>query len=175
MEKVNVSCFKSTTNILTMRSDLAKLFYENRFSIDVDDNYRIIFFQDPDELECSLESIDALNARDYHWTPPTPDGAFQPDKDLLRRHFRHSLRVNLCGNDIHFCLTGGQIQVYWDRFNGYSDDDDVIGPTDPEWDTPLGRCCREWQRLDQLAELDERLQELQCSEEEDWDSVMMSL
>lgn len=36
MEKVNVSCFKSTTNILTMRSDLAKLFYENRFSIDVD-------------------------------------------------------------------------------------------------------------------------------------------
>lgn len=150
------------------------------------DNYRIVFFQDTDELECSSESMDALNARDYHWTQPIPDGAFQPDKDLLRRHFRHSLRVNLCGNDIHFHLTRNQIQTYWDRFNGHSDHDDIIRPTDPEWDTPLGRCFREWQRLDKVyvtcaaspysasnhniahrAELDERRQELQMSEEED--------
>ncbi|EED85362.1 predicted protein [Postia placenta Mad-698-R] len=166
-EKVDISRFKSVTNIMIMRSDLAKLFYENKFSIDVDDNYRIVFFQDTDELECSSESMDALNARDYHWTQPIPDGAFQPDKDLLRRHFRHSLRVNLCGNDIHFHLTRNQIQTYWDRFNGHSDHDDIIRPTDPEWDTPLGRCFREWQRLDKVAELDERRQELQMSEEED--------
>ncbi|KAF9809685.1 hypothetical protein IEO21_07319 [Rhodonia placenta] len=166
-EKVDVSRFKSATNIMTMRSDLAKLFYENKFSIDVDDNYRIVFFQDPDELECSSESMSALTGRDYHWTPPTPDGAFQPDKDLLRRHFRHSLRVNLCGNDIHFYLTRNQIQAFWDRFNGDSDHADIIKPTAyAEWNTLLGSCCREWQRLDKLAELDDRLQGSQIEEED---------
>lgn len=35
-ERVDISRFKSVTNIMIMRSDLAKLFYENKFSIDVD-------------------------------------------------------------------------------------------------------------------------------------------
>ncbi|OBZ72111.1 hypothetical protein A0H81_07561 [Grifola frondosa] len=90
-------------NGVTMHQELADLFLNNDIAIDVDDNCRVIFFQDPRKL-CSEKLLATIPT--FISVPKNVPQELGPDLQLFRYHLKWSITVN--GN-------AGDVMDYYDR------------------------------------------------------------
>ncbi|KAJ6487171.1 hypothetical protein C8R47DRAFT_1127942 [Mycena vitilis] len=122
--------FRTSQNVLTMRSDLKLHFHNNNFSVDVDDGYRIVILRDLDR---------SLSLLPTH-LPLHPEHDALVDA-FLRDHFKYSLGAMLLGGDISDTYGRQQILQLSGELVGFgrADERDAVPLSDPRWGTPLGQ------------------------------------
>ncbi|KIM39442.1 hypothetical protein M413DRAFT_446949 [Hebeloma cylindrosporum] len=115
--------YLTTDNIITLDKRLAVLYMENRFSIDAEDEYRIVVFQDlPDDLVLPT-NLPAVSVK-----------KFDKRADIFfKAHLKCTLGVNFSAGDIYDQHTdGGQALID----HAFSPEFDINGPV---WKTPIGK------------------------------------
>ncbi|KAJ7160360.1 hypothetical protein C8R46DRAFT_1223837 [Mycena filopes] len=117
-------------NLLTLRTDLVFHFHHNNFSVDVDDEYRIVVLGD---MGAALPLLPTFFLR-------------HPDHDenvdgFLRDHFRFSLRLMITGGDIRETYSPEVIMDAVDELVGLGPqyDHTPVQLSDERWQTELGR------------------------------------
>ncbi|KAJ7615615.1 hypothetical protein DFH06DRAFT_123414 [Mycena polygramma] len=122
--------FVDAQNVLTMRSDLKYHFHSNRFSVDVDDGYRIVVFRDMGPSRLLLPTH----------LPRHPKHGALTDA-FLRDHLRFSLVVTMLGGDILEDYSQAEILQLSGELIGFGrgDERDAVPLTDERWKTPLGQ------------------------------------
>ncbi|KAF8624197.1 hypothetical protein AX17_007186 [Amanita inopinata Kibby_2008] len=118
----DLSQFMVLENVISGRSDLIALFWENKLGVDVDDNYRIIVFEG---MECPSMLQSHLILR---------DGVHPPDH-FLRLHFKECLVVSVCRGDVLEDYEEGEIENFMEQLGVYDKNMDY---NDQRWLTPLG-------------------------------------
>ncbi|KZT03724.1 uncharacterized protein LAESUDRAFT_814571 [Laetiporus sulphureus 93-53] len=137
---LDIKPLQSVRNGLLMHPELARLFEDNSFSIDIDDNYRIVFFKDPSDL-LPTELLDLIPTHCY--IANGTDGHL-PSTYLLRKHFIMSLRVNCCGADLRCELTLYDLREFFDWLDERGYQSDAI---DPHWESNVGAYWVAWQSM----------------------------
>ncbi|RDB24869.1 hypothetical protein Hypma_007346 [Hypsizygus marmoreus] len=120
------------SNCLVTTLEIIDLFWENRVAVDVDNDYKIVYFDQR--------------------TPNTPKfqerfSMAHPDRDrdvFLRAHFNYSLLVNMIGGDVRDDFMCDEPDTFADMMDLYGDPIDLSGDLAEEWGTPIGRKVREW-------------------------------
>ncbi|KAH9478924.1 hypothetical protein JR316_0009387 [Psilocybe cubensis] len=87
------------SNAITLHEDLKDAFFNNDFSVDVDDDYRVILFRD---FGPAAQSLKGANIQAYFRRGDLKDQFSGPHDVFLRAHFVHCLFVNFLGGDIFF-------------------------------------------------------------------------
>jgi len=110
--------FKRMENAITLREDLLGPWSENMFSVDVDDDYRIIVFKDlPEGL--TLPS---------HLSPDSP----RPSDYFLRSNFKWCIGVHFFGGDISEDYSVGDVQTLMSELI------ESNNLTDEKWQSGIG-------------------------------------
>ncbi|KAK0444578.1 uncharacterized protein EV420DRAFT_1648684 [Desarmillaria tabescens] len=124
--------FETAPNAAFLHKDLVPFFLDNAFSVDVDDNHRVVLFRNIGPAQSLLPS---------HLT--ITNG---PDDYYLREHFRLSLRVNLLDCDIRKQYPNGAIFEMMGELGVDYDDPEmeaIVPLSDPRWHTVLGQAILE--------------------------------
>ncbi|KAI0731106.1 hypothetical protein C8Q76DRAFT_349924 [Earliella scabrosa] len=108
-----------------MRDDLYKLWHENAFSVDVDDNYRIRTF--------TQAAVDA--GLPAYVSPPTHAQTLE----FLKEHFRWSLTAQLVGGDITKDYPLREVAIFMEEMGLNGDEEDVPPLDDPRWGSVIGQ------------------------------------
>ncbi|KAF8514145.1 hypothetical protein JB92DRAFT_3115792 [Gautieria morchelliformis] len=126
-ETCDYTPFLNASNACIMRRDLLSLFHANAFSIDVDDNFRIVVFRDMGSVTVPSH------------IPKSHDPACAgPDDRFLREHFRWSLLVNLFGGDISEEYDTDRVVAVMDQLGMLRGSDNPLAPIDdPRWDSDV--------------------------------------
>ncbi|KAK0432444.1 hypothetical protein EV421DRAFT_2040692 [Armillaria borealis] len=123
--------FETASNAAFLHKDLIPFFHENAFSVDVDDDYRVLIFRDIGPAEKLLPS---------HLRVSPNEG---PEDWFLREHFRISLKVCILEGDIDEDYPSSVVLRIMDDLwvNSVGSDDTVeLAPmTDPRWQTVIGK------------------------------------
>lgn len=130
--------YTGVDNGIVLRRDLVHAFESNSISVDVDDNYRIIIF---DELALGESAAAILPKLQTHARPPS---GFRSSfsEHLLRQHFKRSLHVHFGGGDIRAQYDDVQILTLLDELGvGHGNQPGEMLPfNNRKWhDTELGR------------------------------------
>ncbi|KAK6969157.1 hypothetical protein R3P38DRAFT_2753287 [Favolaschia claudopus] len=126
--------FVVTENLITMQAILKPHFYGNNFTVDVDDNRRIIILRSMGDAQRLLPS----HLPDHILPTPEVD-------HYLRLHCRYSLNAMLLCGDVSETYSNGLILETMHNLGvnhvGYHDyhESDMVPFTDPGWTTELGR------------------------------------
>ncbi|KAH7903853.1 hypothetical protein BJ138DRAFT_1119986 [Hygrophoropsis aurantiaca] len=129
-----IAPFLTVSNGLTFREDIAELFSQNSFGIDVDDNYRIVFFG-------PHEDYAPLHPR-THLDMSHTDPATRPSDVYLRQHFIRCLKHVMLGGDVYQEYQYVDLTGFLEARGVY---DGEVDPADPEWLTPYGKAA--WDML----------------------------
>ncbi|OBZ72685.1 hypothetical protein A0H81_07531 [Grifola frondosa] len=132
--------FLTVKNGLTMRQDIADLFFNNDIAIDVDDDFRVIYMQEPSKL-CSKELLPIIPS---HISLPedTPED-LRPDLCMLRWHLKYSLLANGAADDVMTYYGKDEISAVLGELTG--EDGDEMQEWDNElWQSPIGQLCLAW-------------------------------
>ncbi|KAL6306473.1 hypothetical protein BKA93DRAFT_824011 [Sparassis latifolia] len=121
----DITPYYATSNAWTLRMDLAEMFINNGWGIDVGDNSRVVFFGLYDNYSHLLPQMSA----NLHLSGPICE--------RLTEHFSRCLSCNILGGDIYDKYDGFDVKGYLEDL-GYTDRDD-LDPNDPEWQTELGK------------------------------------
>ncbi|KAJ7352351.1 hypothetical protein DFH08DRAFT_84887 [Mycena albidolilacea] len=126
--------FLVSANALTMQSDLVFHFHSNHFTVDPDDDYRILIFYDVVGLQRILPT----------YLPRHPQQDVAAD-EFLRLHCRYSLSVMIRGGDISEVYSNWSILAAMDELgvvdsgNGYREEREMAPLSDERWQTELGQ------------------------------------
>ncbi|KAK7028714.1 hypothetical protein R3P38DRAFT_2937896 [Favolaschia claudopus] len=126
--------FVVTPNLITMHSTLKPHFYGNNFTVDVDDNRRIVILRSMGDAQRLLPS----HLPDHILPTPEVD-------HYLRLHCRYTLNAMLLNGDISETYSNGLILQTMHELGvnhiGYHDyhESDMVPFDDPGWTTELGR------------------------------------
>ncbi|KAJ7205559.1 hypothetical protein GGX14DRAFT_644875 [Mycena pura] len=126
--------FLVSANTLTMQSDLVFHFHSNHFTVDPDDDYRILIFYDIAGLKRILPA---------HF-PRHPQQDVAVD-EFLRLHCRYSLSVMIRGGDISEVYSNWSILEAMDELgvvdsgNGCPEEREMVPLNDGRWQTELGQ------------------------------------
>ncbi|KAJ7076669.1 hypothetical protein B0H15DRAFT_934242 [Mycena belliarum] len=125
--------FFVAANAITMQSELRFHFHNNHFTVDVDDDYRILVLRAMGDTQKLLPTH----------LPPHPRKDASVD-DFFRVHCRHTLNLMLLGGDIKEVYPNSVIADAMDELGvahvGSYDDDPEMAPLDDErWQTELGQ------------------------------------
>jgi hypothetical protein len=117
-------------NVLTLKSELKFHFHSNNFSVDVDDDYRIVILRDMGR---------ALSFLPTH-LPRHEQHDIIVDS-FLRDHFRYSLGVMILGGDIRETYSRQEVIEMIGELVGCGRDDerDAVPLADKRWKTDLGQ------------------------------------
>jgi len=113
-----IGSFKQMENAITLRQDLLEPWSENMFGIDVDDDYRIIVFQD---LPAGLTLPSHL-----------PPNSTRPSDEFLRLNLRWCIGVHFFGGDISEDYSVGDVQTLMSELI------ESNNLTDEKWQSGLG-------------------------------------
>jgi len=128
------------TNVVSGRRDLIALFWDNKLGIDVDDGYRIIIFERPERFKDDISPQTHL---------ALVDGPFRPSDHFLRLHFKQCLAVSACRGDAREDYYDQEIDIFMEELGVF---DDEMDPTDPRWESPLGKEVYSYLLRQKLAE-----------------------
>ncbi|KAJ7806399.1 hypothetical protein B0H14DRAFT_3882371 [Mycena olivaceomarginata] len=122
--------FVTAKNVLTLKSELKLHFHSNNFTVDVDDDYRIVILRDMGRAVSFLPT--RLSRHQQHDTVVD---------SFLRDHFRYSLGVMILGGDIRETYSRQEVLEMIGELVGYGRDDDrdAVPLTDERWKTDLGQ------------------------------------
>jgi hypothetical protein len=117
-------------NVLTLKSELKLHFHSNNFTVDVDDDYRIVILRDMGRGVSFLPT--RLSRHQQHDTVVD---------SFLRDHFRYSLGVMILDGDIRETYSRQEVLEMIGELVGYGRDDDrdAVPLTDERWKTDLGQ------------------------------------
>jgi hypothetical protein len=117
-------------NVLTLKSELKFHFHSNNFTVDVDDDYRIVILRDMGRAVSFLPT--RLSRHQQHDTVVD---------SFLRDHFRYSVGVMILGGDIRETYSRQEVLEMIGELVGYGRDDDrdAVPLTDERWKTDLGQ------------------------------------
>ncbi|PBK62092.1 hypothetical protein ARMSODRAFT_1089366 [Armillaria solidipes] len=123
--------FETASNAAFLHKDLIPFFHDNAFSVDVDDDYRVLIFRDIGPAEKLLPSHLRVSPNE------------EPEDWFLREHFRISLKVCILEGDIDEDYPPPVVLRMMDDLgvNSVGSDDTVeLAPmTDPRWQTVIGK------------------------------------
>ncbi|KZS91140.1 hypothetical protein SISNIDRAFT_487830 [Sistotremastrum niveocremeum HHB9708] len=138
----DMEAFVTSDNAILLRNDLIKPFHENIFGVDVDDNYRIVQFDEYHGLQLPSHVPDYQTHQFNACT-----------QIFLRQHFRWCLLVQICGGHILDDYNRGEILQTMNEL-GMGFDDDVEEPPmeDPRWQTEIGKICFRMRLYSRMAE-----------------------
>ncbi|KAK0471036.1 hypothetical protein IW261DRAFT_1597579 [Armillaria novae-zelandiae] len=123
--------FETASNAAFLHKELVPFFHDNAFSVDVDNDHRILIFRDIGPAQTLLPS---------HLKVHLNEG---PDDWYLREHFRISLKVCVLDGDIREDYPSSVVLQMMDELgvNSVGSDDTVeLAPmTDPRWQTVVGQ------------------------------------
>ncbi|KAL6306469.1 hypothetical protein BKA93DRAFT_824007 [Sparassis latifolia] len=125
--RADMTPYLATSNAWTLRTDLAEMFTNNQWGVDVEDNCRVVFFGLYDSYAHLLPQIPSNLPLD------TESG---PIRERLKEHFTRCLASNILGGDIHDKYDGFDLKGYLDDMGYY---EDGIDSSDPAWQTELGK------------------------------------
>ncbi|KAG7444595.1 uncharacterized protein BT62DRAFT_1007598 [Guyanagaster necrorhizus] len=130
------------SNATVLHRDLVPYFLNNAFSVDIDDDYRIIIFREMGSIRQLLPT---------HM--PAPCAQDQQFDMFLRAHFRSSLRVNILRGDIREEYDAGTIQRMMGQLGvGDDNDDDEMAPlSDSRRNSVLGQAILEEVMRERIA------------------------
>ncbi|KAK0441458.1 uncharacterized protein EV420DRAFT_1485623 [Desarmillaria tabescens] len=122
------------SNALPMHKDLIPFWNDNAFSVDIDDDYRIIIFREMGSARGLLPA--------HIPPPPSPNTDFEM---FLRCHFHSSIHANILHGDVREDYTSQEIiQLMGDLGVGDGDEEGNFAPMDdPRWQTVLGKAIWE--------------------------------
>ncbi|KAK0447543.1 hypothetical protein EV421DRAFT_2033263 [Armillaria borealis] len=130
-------------NATLLCKELIPYFQDNVFSVDINNNYRVIIFRETGSAHQLLPT--------YMPRPSSQDSQFEM---FLRAYFYTSLRANLLGGDIRedypraaIVKMMGQLDV-----GGDDSDDEMVPLSDLRWLTVLGQAIWEEVMRDRIAE-----------------------
>ncbi|KAK0244908.1 hypothetical protein EDD85DRAFT_932866 [Armillaria nabsnona] len=120
---------ENSLNAVLMHKDLIPFFNDNAFSVDIDDNYRIVIFGETGSARSLLPD---------HMPPREHDPQFET---FLRAHFHSSIRWTIFHGDIRNEYSTNTILRMMEELGvGLEDDGDDVAPMDdPRWQTMLGK------------------------------------
>ncbi|KAK0226788.1 hypothetical protein EDD85DRAFT_958549 [Armillaria nabsnona] len=123
--------FETASNAAFLHKDLIPFFHGNAYSVDVDDDYRVLIFRDIGPAEKLLPSHLRVSANEG------------PEDWFLREHFRISLKVCILEGDIDEDYPSSVVLRMMDDLgvNSVGSDDAVeLAPmTDPRWQSVIGK------------------------------------
>ncbi|TDL20937.1 hypothetical protein BD410DRAFT_899216 [Rickenella mellea] len=111
-ESCDMSHLMTLTNVLSMRKDIAHLFQDNAIGVDVDDNHRIVVFDQP------KYGYPPLNT-----TLTVFDGPDRPSDQFLRLHFAQGLAASAFGGDLTDDFKDGEVEGFMETLEEMSPDD----------------------------------------------------
>ncbi|EPQ53178.1 hypothetical protein GLOTRDRAFT_95188 [Gloeophyllum trabeum ATCC 11539] len=123
-----------------MHPRLAELWRRNVFSIDPEDDYRIVWFRDPRTV-CAPELLSHIPA---HLRLPSVPEELRPNYWALRGHLKESLFDNVTDCDIHSDFEFADLSATCDQAFGDDPWEEPVPLTDPVWQTRLGKMLFEW-------------------------------
>lgn len=119
--------YLTISNALTLREGIAELFRQNFLGIDVDDNYRIVFFVPYDEYA-------PFDPRTY--LDISSDDPLRPSDMFLRTHFERCLLCHFPGGDVRSDFWDYDLNDFCEQMGVFDND---VDPNDPEWQTTFGK------------------------------------
>jgi len=141
--------FNTAQNGLLMHPHLVDLWQDNVFAIDPDDNYRLVWFRDPEGV-CDKDLLSCIPI--YFRLPSLLPEQLGPDPNLLRGHLKFSLYANLAGYDIRREFSERERQDLMDEI--LEEDGTPVEMSDPLWNTRLGKFLYKWLLYTKLIEYD---------------------
>ncbi|RDB27472.1 hypothetical protein Hypma_004093 [Hypsizygus marmoreus] len=121
-------------NCLITTKEIKQLLWEHKLAIDVDDDFRIVYFP-----------IRTPNTPQFKSHLVRSGGPDDLAEEYLRAHFRRSLLMNIVGGDVtEDYPNDGWIQEFAEDMDVECGSDPDL--TRPEWDSKLGRQALQWLR-----------------------------
>ncbi|KAJ7271438.1 hypothetical protein B0H12DRAFT_1229089 [Mycena haematopus] len=125
--------FIVAANAVTMRSDLKVHFYNHNFTVDADDNYRVVILRQMGEAQNLLPT----------YLPRHPEYDAD-DATFFRLHLRASMKFMLLGGDISEKYSPSHILHEMEELGvpgpvGGQPDCEMAPLSDPRWQTELGQ------------------------------------
>ncbi|GBE85509.1 hypothetical protein SCP_0800260 [Sparassis crispa] len=153
--RTDIRLYHTTSNAWTLRADLAELFINNKWGIDVGENFRVVFFGLYDDYS--------------HLLPQVPSNLplTGPICERLNEHFTRCLSYNILGGDIYDKYDGFDVKDYLEDLGCFDGDD--LDPADPEWQTELGKEVWELRfrlRCEELQDRSSRYNDTQYSDDQ---------
>ncbi|OBZ72401.1 hypothetical protein A0H81_07548 [Grifola frondosa] len=137
--------YLKVNNGLTMRQDVADLFSNNDIAIDVDDNFRVVFMQEPSKL-CSKKLLAMIPS--HISLPRGIQEELWVDLRMLRWHLRYTLLANGAADDVTLYYGQGKMAAVIDKLTGEDEGGDEVEDMedlDNElWKSPIGQIYFAW-------------------------------
>ncbi|KAJ7573991.1 hypothetical protein C8J56DRAFT_980440 [Mycena floridula] len=120
-----IEFYKTLENTITVSEAIYPLFVDNKIAIDIEDNYRIIQFED------LLSDVELPSHMPISFcNKPSTE---RPGEFFLRNHFKYTLWVQFLGGDITNESTNPKVEGMWKELSQESALDD------DRWQTPVGQ------------------------------------
>ncbi|KAF8890514.1 hypothetical protein CPB84DRAFT_1784744 [Gymnopilus junonius] len=122
-------------NCLVTSQEIAELLWNNKVAVDVEDDYRIIYFDQ--------RNPDTINFKSYLQFPNSPS---QLNDDYIRGQFKYSLQRNIQGGDVRDDFALDAPEDFLESRNGEleEEDEEEYDFTNEVWQTGMGKVVHDW-------------------------------